>query len=104
MNIIDCSTVSGGAKDNQVANATIPRSAPSKEEQCEIVKMGEAIYEQCKQTLETFSRDKFVSIDVDNMECAVADSPIVAAKILLHKNPHARLYGARIGHTAMFSL
>ncbi len=104
MNIIDCSNISEVAKDNQVANATIPRSAPSNEERYEIVKMGEAIYEKCKQELETSSRDKFVSIDVDSMECAVADSPIVAAKILLRKNPHARLYGARIGHTAMFSL
>jgi hypothetical protein len=67
----------------------------------EVAQRGTEFYEtQIRPLVETGNIDRFLAIDVETGDYAVADARYDAAKILRDKNPNAQIWGLRIGHIA----
>jgi len=70
----------------------------------EHARLGKEWYERIRPAVEVGNRGKFVAIDVDTGEYAVADSPEAAYQGLLERVPDALMWFERIGYPAACNL
>ncbi len=76
-----------------------PRYSPE-----EIAQRGTEFYEtKIRPLVEADNVDRYLAIDVETGDYAVADQRHDAAMVLKGKNPAAQLWGLRIGHIAAAS-
>ena len=70
----------------------------------EIAERGTELYEtRIRRLVETENTDRFLAIDVETGNYAIADARFDAAKAVRAKNPDAQIWGIRIGHFASAS-
>jgi hypothetical protein len=71
----------------------------------EVARRGTELYEQkIRRLVEAGNTGRYLAIDIESGEFAVADERRDACKALFDKNPDAELWGLRIGHVAVESL
>lgn len=63
----------------------------------EVARRGDEIYENLRARLEAESRGKFVAIDVESADYAVAETALAAANELRARRPNAEAWLVRIG-------
>jgi hypothetical protein len=70
----------------------------------EVAERGTEMYEtKIRRLVEGDNIDRYLAIDVETGDYAVADQRHDACKVLREKNPSAQLWGLRIGHVAAAS-
>lgn len=70
----------------------------------EIAQRGTQLYEtEIRSLVEEGNIDRFLAIDVETGEFAVADQRYDAAMMVRKMNPNAQIWGIRIGHIASAS-
>jgi hypothetical protein len=71
----------------------------------EVARRGNELYEKkIRPLVEAGNLGRYLAIDIESGDYAVADQRRDACKILFDKNPDAELWGIRIGHVAVESL
>ena len=66
---------------------------------------GEALYQQnIRDKVESMHKGKFLVIDIETGDYAIADEDLVATDSLLAKRPDATIYGLRIGFPAAYRI
>jgi hypothetical protein len=72
----------------------------------EIIAMrGEELYQQeIRDEVETANKGKYLVVDIDTGDYAIADEDLVATDRLLSTRPNATLYGLRIGFPAAYRI
>ncbi len=72
----------------------------------EIIAMrGEELYQQeIRDEVETENKGKYLVVDIDTGDYAIADEDLVATDRLLSKRPNATVYGLRIGFPAAYRI
>lgn len=66
---------------------------------------GEEIYKQnIRAKVETEHKGKFLAVDIDTCDYAIADEDLEATDLLLLKQPNATVYGLRIGFPAAYRI
>ncbi len=72
----------------------------------EVIAMrGEELYQQkIRDEVETANKGKYLVVDIDTGDYAIADEDLVATDRLLSKRPNATVYGLRIGFPAAYRI
>ena len=71
----------------------------------EVESRGEAIYEkQIRSKVETENKGRFLVIDIETGMYEIDEDDLVATKRLLTRQPHAVIYGLRIGYPTAYRL
>ncbi len=72
----------------------------------EVIAMrGEELYQQeIRNEVETANKGKYLVVDIDTGDYAIADEDLVATDRLLSKRPNATVYGLRIGFPAAYRI
>ncbi len=70
-----------------------------------IAEHGEALYQQkIRDKVESAYKGKFLAIDIETGDYAIADEDLVATDRLLAKRPNATVYGLRIGFPTAYRI
>lgn len=70
-----------------------------------IAAQGEALYqENIREKVESTHKGKFLAVDIETGDYAIADEDLAATDHLLAKRPNATVYGLRIGFPAAYRI
>ncbi len=70
-----------------------------------IAAQGEALYQKTiRDKVESAYKGKFLAIDIETGDYAIADEDLVATDRLLAKRPNATVYGLRIGFPTAYRI
>ena len=71
----------------------------------EIVQRGKSLYEtRIRPQVEEGSKGQFLVVDIETGEYEIAQDDLTASNRAIAKNPHAVLYGVRIGHPTAYRM
>ena len=70
-----------------------------------IAARGEALYqEKIREKVESTQKGKFLAVDIETGDYAIADEDLAATDRLLAKRPNATVYGLRIGFPTAYRI
>lgn len=70
-----------------------------------IAARGEALYqEKIREKVESTQKGKFLAVDIETGDYAIADEDLIATDRLLSKRPNATVYGLRIGFPSAYRI
>lgn len=70
-----------------------------------IADRGEELYQKkIRDKVEATHKGKFLAVDIETGDYAVADEDLIATDLLLEKRPNATVYGLRIGFPAAYRI